>query len=52
VVFVLAAAASLGLGWFFTRQLGGLTGDVLGAVIEIAELIVLLTIVAWTSGPR
>jgi adenosylcobinamide-GDP ribazoletransferase len=52
VVFVLAAAGSLGLGWFFTRQLGGITGDVLGATIEVAELIVLLTVVAWTSTPR
>jgi adenosylcobinamide-GDP ribazoletransferase len=52
VVFALAAAGSLGLGWFFTRQLGGITGDVLGATIEVAELIVLLTVVAWTSAPR
>jgi adenosylcobinamide-GDP ribazoletransferase len=52
VVFVLAVAASVGLGWFHTRQLGGVTGDVLGAVIEVAELIVLLTVVAWTRAPR
>ena len=52
VVFVLASVASLGLGRFFTSRLGGVTGDVLGAVIETSELIVLLTVVAWTSGPR
>jgi adenosylcobinamide-GDP ribazoletransferase len=52
VVFVLASGASLGLGRFFTGRLGGFTGDVLGAVIETSELIVLLTVVAWTSGPR
>ena len=52
VAFVLALAASLGLGRFFTRRLGGVTGDVLGAAIEVAELIVLLTVVAWTSAPR
>ena len=52
VVFGLAAAVGLGLGWFFTRRLGGITGDVLGATIEVAELIVLLTVVAWTSVPR
>lgn len=51
-VIALAAAASLGVGWLAMRKLGGITGDVLGAVIEIAELIVLLTVVAWTSGPR
>ena len=51
-VFALAAAASVGLGWFYTRRLGGVTGDVLGAAIEITELIVLLTVVAWTNTPR
>ena len=50
--FVLVAVASLGLGRFYTRQLGGVTGDVLGATIETAELIALLTVVAWTSGLR
>jgi adenosylcobinamide-GDP ribazoletransferase len=34
----LLAAASLGLGLLFTRQLGGLTGDTLGAICEIGEL--------------
>ena len=52
LVFGLTAAASLGVGWFYTRRVGGITGDVLGAVIETTELIVLLTMVAWTSGPR
>ena len=51
-VLVLVVAVSLGLGWFFTHRLGGVTGDVLGATIEIAELIALLTLVAWTSAPR
>jgi adenosylcobinamide-GDP ribazoletransferase len=51
-VFVLVVAVSVGLGWFYRRQLGGVTGDVLGATVEIAELIVLLTVVAWTSAPR
>ena len=52
LVFVPAAGASLRLGRFYMRLLGGVTGDVLGAVVESAELIVLLTVVAWTSGPR
>ncbi len=52
VVFGLAAAATIALGWFATRRLGGVTGDVMGAAIEIAELIVLLMFVAWTHVPR
>jgi adenosylcobinamide-GDP ribazoletransferase len=51
-VLGLAVLAALALGWFYTRQVGGTTGDVMGATIEIAELIVLLTLVAWTYGPR
>ena len=52
VAFGLAVIATLVLGWFATRRLGGVTGDVMGAVIEIAELIVLLIFVAWTHPPR
>ncbi len=52
VAFGLTAAATVALGWFATRRLGGVTGDVMGAVIEIAELIVLLTFVAWAQPPR
>jgi len=52
VAFVLTLVATVALGWFATRRLGGVTGDVMGAVIEIAELIVLLTFVAWTHPPR
>lgn len=51
-VLGLAVLATLALGWFSTRRLGGITGDVMGATIEAAELIVLLTLVAWTHGPR
>ena len=52
LVVALALMASLGLGRFYTGRLGGVTGDVLGAVIESVELTVLLTVVAWTRGPR
>jgi adenosylcobinamide-GDP ribazoletransferase len=45
LIVVVAAAA------FLVRRLGGLTGDVLGAAVEGAELVVLLTVLAW-SGAR
>jgi adenosylcobinamide-GDP ribazoletransferase len=41
-------AAAVALGAFVARRLGGITGDVLGACLEIAELAVLLTVSAWT----
>jgi adenosylcobinamide-GDP ribazoletransferase len=40
---------ALGLGWVLARRLGGLTGDSLGAAVELTELSVLLTSVAWIS---
>lgn len=51
---VAAAAAALvvaaGVGRFMTKRLGGITGDVHGAAVEAAELVVLLTVVAWAHG--
>lgn len=51
---VAAAAAALvvaaGVGRLMARRLGGITGDVHGAAVEAAELVVLLTVVAWTHG--
>jgi adenosylcobinamide-GDP ribazoletransferase len=52
LVLGLATGSAIALGWFHTRRLGGVTGDVLGACIEIAELLTLLTLVAWTHGLR
>jgi adenosylcobinamide-GDP ribazoletransferase len=49
---VAAGAAALGLARFFARRLGGLTGDVLGAAVETAELVVLLAVSVWAHGRR
>lgn len=53
-LLALAAAtlAALGAGRFFSARLGGITGDVLGAGVELGELAALLTMLAWTHGPR
>lgn len=41
-----AVVAGLAVGWLARRQIGGITGDVLGTAVEIAEVLVLLTICA------
>ena len=40
-----AAASGLGLGALCVRRLGGLTGDVLGASVEVAFTVVLVVLV-------
>jgi adenosylcobinamide-GDP ribazoletransferase len=47
VAVVIAVIVTLGFGRFMSGRLGGITGDVHGAGIEIAELAVLLTMSAW-----
>ena len=49
--FLLSAAivVSLGVGWWITRLLGGMTGDAYGAVNEMAEVTVLLLGIALFS---
>lgn len=49
--FCVACVAAGGVGWSLSRQLAGLTGDVIGAAVETAELAVLLFLVAWAQ-PR
>ena len=48
VVLVVAVAGALALTRFFAGRVSGITGDVLGAAIEIAELAGLLTVSAWS----
>lgn len=45
-VMGLAVAAVIGLGWLSRRQIGGITGDVLGAAQQLAEIAFLLGIIA------
>ncbi len=50
---IVAAAVGLAVAWggarFFSRRLGGLTGDGLGAGVELAELGVLLAFAAFSQ---
>ncbi|MFA6823897.1 MAG: adenosylcobinamide-GDP ribazoletransferase, partial [Geobacter sp.] len=35
--------------WYFTRRLGGISGDIVGCASELAELLALLAVVATTA---
>jgi adenosylcobinamide-GDP ribazoletransferase len=48
---VLAVLAAWTGAAFLARRLGGLTGDVLGGAVEGAELVALLTVLAWPGPP-
>jgi len=50
LVTAAALVAALALAWFMARRLAGITGDVLGAAIEVAELAALLTVSAWAHA--
>ena len=52
VVLVVSVVSALGLARFFAARVSGITGDVLGAAIEIAELTGLLTVSAWSHLAR
>src|SRR5262249_53141071 len=43
---VLATSAGLLMAWLSMRQIGGQTGDVLGALEQIIEIVILLTALA------
>jgi adenosylcobinamide-GDP ribazoletransferase len=46
---IAAAAVMAGMAWLAVRQLGGQTGDVLGALEQGGEIAALLAIAAWWS---
>ena len=50
VALAIALVVALGTARFFVARVGGLTGDVLGAVVEISELAVLLTVAGWPGA--
>jgi adenosylcobinamide-GDP ribazoletransferase len=43
------AAAAAAMAWLAWRQIGGVTGDVFGAVEQVAETAVLVMLAAWLS---
>ena len=47
VAFILLAAALGVMAWLALSQIGGQTGDVLGAVEQISEILILLVAAAW-----
>ena len=46
-VVLAVVAVTLVMVWRFHRRLGGYTGDCLGAVQQVTEVVVLLVGVAW-----
>ena len=49
VVWAAAALVMLGLAWLAQARLGGLTGDVYGATIELVETVVLVVVCFWRA---
>ncbi len=52
LAMTVAALVSVLFAKVMTRRLKGITGDVLGGAVELAELAVLLTVTAWVSLQR
>jgi adenosylcobinamide-GDP ribazoletransferase len=44
---VLLAAVMALMAWLCIRQIGGQTGDVLGALEQVSEILILLVAAAW-----
>ena len=44
-----AAACAAGMAWLAQRQIGGVTGDVLGATEQVCETAVLVLLAAWLA---
>jgi adenosylcobinamide-GDP ribazoletransferase len=47
IAALLVVAAIVFLAWFCVRQIGGQTGDVLGAVEQVSEVLILLVAATW-----
>ena len=48
LIAALLLACVIGLmAWLCVRQIGGQTGDVLGAVEQVSEIVILLVAAAW-----
>jgi adenosylcobinamide-GDP ribazoletransferase len=45
---IVAGIVALAIGWLAQRQIGGQTGDVLGAIEQGAETAALLAAAAWS----
>jgi adenosylcobinamide-GDP ribazoletransferase len=52
LIFALSVACAVSLACFIVSRVSGITGDVLGAAIEVAELAGLLTASAWSHLAR
>jgi adenosylcobinamide-GDP ribazoletransferase len=50
VALAIALAVALVTARFLVARVGGLTGDVLGALVEISELAVILTVAGWPGA--
>jgi adenosylcobinamide-GDP ribazoletransferase len=50
VAVVAGALAAILAGRFLARRFGGITGDVLGAGVELSELAAVLTVAAWAGA--
>jgi len=46
---IVTAGAMVLVSWLAQRQIGGYTGDVLGAIEQASEIVALLSIAAWAS---